>query len=81
MESIREFYLKSPDIQTATFRLLHWLFGEYGLVVLIPDRASLKRLMIPVFEEDLFKQEPARIVNETIGRLPEEYKVQANPRC
>ncbi|HEY4209241.1 MAG TPA: bacillithiol biosynthesis cysteine-adding enzyme BshC [Puia sp.] len=80
MEKIKEFYLKSSDIQTATFRLLHWLFAEYGLVVLNADKASLKRLMIPVFEDDLFRQTPCRIVEETIGRFPESYKVQANPR-
>ena len=77
---LKEAYLGSPDIQTATFRLIHDLFAEYGLVVLIPDRASLKKLMIPIFEDDLFRQEPARIVSETIERLPDHYKVQANPR-
>lgn len=80
MEKVKECYLKSPDVQTATFRLLHWLFAEYGLVVLIPDRADLKRLMIPVFEDDLFQQRPCAIVEETVGRLSEHYKAQANPR-
>ncbi|HXB09656.1 MAG TPA: bacillithiol biosynthesis BshC, partial [Puia sp.] len=68
------------DIQTATFRLLHRLFGESGLVVLIADLASFKKLMIPVFEDDLFNQRPASIVNETIKKIPDLYKVQANPR-
>jgi bacillithiol biosynthesis cysteine-adding enzyme BshC len=77
---LKEAYLGSPDIQTATFRLLHSLFCEYGLVVLIPDHARLKQLMIPVFEEDLFRQVPTRIVGESIDRLSEHYKVQANPR-
>ncbi|HEY6902463.1 MAG TPA: bacillithiol biosynthesis BshC, partial [Puia sp.] len=77
---LREAYLESPDIQTATFRLLHRLFAGYGLVVLIPDRASLKQLMIPVFEDDLFQQTPSAIVEKTIGQLSEHYKVQANPR-
>jgi bacillithiol biosynthesis cysteine-adding enzyme BshC len=77
---LKEAYLESPDIQTATFRLLHRLFAEYGLVVLIPDLASLKQLMIPVFEDDLFRQVPTGIVNGTIDRLPAHYKVQANPR-
>jgi bacillithiol biosynthesis cysteine-adding enzyme BshC len=80
VRQVKEIYLGSPDIQTATFRLLHSLFAEYGLVVLIPDNASLKRLMIPVFEDDLFYGEPTRVVNETIGRLSQNYKVQANPR-
>ena len=43
MERVREFYLKSPDIQTATFKLIDKLFGEYGLVVFIPDNDNLKR--------------------------------------
>ena len=38
---LKDAYLGSPDIQTATFRLIHALFAEYGLVVLTPDRASL----------------------------------------
>jgi bacillithiol biosynthesis cysteine-adding enzyme BshC len=73
-------YLDSPDVQTATFKLIHQLFAEYGLLVLIPDRADLKKLMIPIFEDDLFREEPARIVNGTIDRLAAHYKVQANPR-
>jgi bacillithiol synthase len=73
-------YLESPDIQTATFKLLHALFAEYGLIVLIADKAVFKKQMIAVFEDDLFRQEPTRIVNESISRLSAEYKIQANPR-
>jgi bacillithiol biosynthesis cysteine-adding enzyme BshC len=80
IDTLKNAYLDSPDIQTATFRLLHHLFADYGLVVLIPDQASLKQLMIPVFEDDLLRQEPTRIVSETIDRLSVHYKVQANPR-
>jgi bacillithiol biosynthesis cysteine-adding enzyme BshC len=77
---LKEAYLGSPDIQTATFRLIHRLFAEWGLVVLIPDLPSLKKRMIPVFEDDLFRQAPTAIVNGQIDRLAEHYKVQANPR-
>ncbi len=34
---------ESPDIQTATFRLIHRLFGQYGLIVLIADLAAFKK--------------------------------------
>jgi bacillithiol synthase len=74
-------YLESPDLQTATFKLLHHLFAEYGLIVIIPDTANLKKIMQPVFEEDLFQQKASAIVEETIERLSENYKVQANPRA
>jgi bacillithiol biosynthesis cysteine-adding enzyme BshC len=77
---LKDAYLDSPDIQTATFRLIHRLFGEYGLVVLIADEPGLKRQMIPVFEEDLFSQTASGLVARTIGELSEHYKVQANPR-
>jgi bacillithiol biosynthesis cysteine-adding enzyme BshC len=77
---LKECYLESPDIQTATFRFLHSLFGESGLVVLIADLPSLKQLMIPIFGDDLFNRAPASIVNETIRNIPDYYKVQANPR-
>ena len=80
MPMLKAAYLDSPDIQTATFRILHSLFAEYGLIVLIADRAAFKRQMIGVFEDDLFRQEPSRIVNETIGRLDAKYDIQANPR-
>ncbi len=78
---LKEAYLESGDIQTATFKLLHRLFGEYGLVVLIADEPGLKRQMIPVFEEDLFSQTASGLVDQTIGELSQYYKVQANPRA
>jgi bacillithiol biosynthesis cysteine-adding enzyme BshC len=79
-ELFRNTYLKSPDIQTATFRLLNILFKDYGLVILVPDNADLKRAMLPVFEDDLFNQTPSIIVAKTAKKLGEHYKVQANPR-
>jgi bacillithiol biosynthesis cysteine-adding enzyme BshC len=36
--------------------------------------------MVPVFEEDLFQRKASSIVEDTIGALSKEYKVQANPR-
>jgi len=73
-------YLNSPDVQTATFKLVHALFAEYGVLVLIPDNAAFKRAMIPVFEEDLFHQTASGIVEKTIRKLSKHYKAQANPR-
>jgi bacillithiol biosynthesis cysteine-adding enzyme BshC len=80
IDLIKKCYLESPDLQTATFKLLHALFADRGLIVMIPDDASLKRLMQPVFEDDLFQQKPSAIVEKTIEKLSADYKVQANPR-
>ena len=67
------------DIQTSTFNLLNDLFGAFGLIVLIPDAAVLKKLMTEVFDDDLFRQIPSAIVQQTTEKLSE-WKVQANPR-
>lgn len=81
VQLLKDCYLNSPDIQTATFKLLNALFAEYGLIVLLPDNADLKRIMLPVFEDDLFNQTASSIVEKTIEKLGEHYKVQANPRA
>jgi bacillithiol biosynthesis cysteine-adding enzyme BshC len=81
IELLRTCYLQSPDIQTATFKIIHALFAEYGLIVIIPDTASLKKVMEPVFREDLLQQTPASIVSKTIEQLSQHYKVQAHPRA
>jgi bacillithiol biosynthesis cysteine-adding enzyme BshC len=77
---LKECYLDSADVQTATLRLIDQLFGQYGLVVLIPDNADFKRQMLPVFEDDLLNQRSSTIVEATIESFPEVYKVQAKPR-
>jgi bacillithiol biosynthesis cysteine-adding enzyme BshC len=80
IQLLRRCYLESPDIQTATFAIINALFAEYGLIVILPDNANLKKIMQPVFEEDLLQQQPAAIVEHTIEKLSQQYKVQAHPR-
>jgi bacillithiol biosynthesis cysteine-adding enzyme BshC len=78
---IRECYHAGDSIQSATFRFVHSLFGDYGLVVLLPDNAELKKQMIPVFKDDLLNQAVSGIVEKTAEQLSKAgYKVQANPR-
>jgi bacillithiol synthase len=81
LQLLKDCYLHSPDIQTATFKLINTLFARYGLIVLIPDKAGFKKLLLPVFEDDLFNQTPSGIVEQTIKALSAHYKVQANPRA
>ena len=78
---LKECYLESDSIQTATFKLVHALFQQYGVVVFIPDNAVFKKQMLPVFKEDLLQQKPSGIVGETIEKLEQDgFKVQAQPR-
>lgn len=80
MQLLRDCYLQSPDVQTATFKLINALFAEYGLIVIMPDNANLKKAMEPVFREDLLQQTPATVVEKTIEQLSQQYKAQAHPR-
>jgi bacillithiol biosynthesis cysteine-adding enzyme BshC len=77
---LRDCYAAGEDIQTATFKIVHSLFGNRGLVVLLPDNAALKEQMIPLFEDDLLHQTASGIVERTSGKLEEYYKIQASPR-
>jgi bacillithiol biosynthesis cysteine-adding enzyme BshC len=81
VQLIKNCYKEGDTIQHATFRLLHSLFADYGLVVLLPDNAALKAQMISLFEDDLLNQAASGIVEKTATRLADAgYKVQANPR-
>jgi bacillithiol biosynthesis cysteine-adding enzyme BshC len=81
IEMLRRFYVKGQDIQTATFHFVNELFAEYGLIVLLPDNAALKKQMISLFEDDLLHQSAAGIVEGTAAALLKAgYKVQAHPR-
>ncbi|TDX01084.1 bacillithiol biosynthesis cysteine-adding enzyme BshC [Dinghuibacter silviterrae] len=77
---IREAYLRHDTIQAATLYMVHALFADYGLVVLIPDDAALKRLFLPLFRRELAEGFSHTAVSGTIARLEEHYKVQAAGR-
>jgi bacillithiol synthase len=80
IDLLRRCYCEGKTIQTATFELVNELYGQWGLIVLIPDNAVLKSQMIKVFEDDLFNNTSSKIVEKTSERLGEHYAVQANPR-
>jgi bacillithiol biosynthesis cysteine-adding enzyme BshC len=80
IQLLRDCYLQSADIQTATFKLINALFAEFGLIVILPDNANLKKVMEPVFREDLLQQTPAGVVERTIEQISKQYKAQAHPR-
>jgi bacillithiol synthase len=81
VELLKACYREGDDLQTATFRFVNALFGEYGLIVLMPDNALLKAQMKKLFEDDLLNQAASGIVEKTVNELQNAgYKVQANPR-
>ncbi len=78
---LKEYYKEGTTIQDATFRFVNHLFASYGLVVLLPDNAALKKQLHTIFEDDLLHQTASGIVEKTGQQLDAAgYKVQANPR-
>ena len=73
-------YLQHQTIGEATQYLVNELFGRYGLVVLNPDEAELKKQIIPILKDDLQNHMAYVLVNDHIETLEEQYKVQAYPR-
>lgn len=77
---LRRHFAKGSTIQQATFGLVNELFGSLGLVVLIPDNAQLKALLLPLFEQELFAPVSGGLVSDTSEKLAAHYNVQAHPR-
>ena len=80
IQLLKKCFIKNSTIEQSTFLLVHHLFESYGLVVFLPDNGTLKRPMLPVFEEDVFKNTSSQIVSKTSDELSAKYKVQAHPR-
>jgi len=80
IQLLRKAYVNDKTIQDATFELINELYGSYGLVVLIPDHPLLKAEMKELFADDLFRNKPFEIVQQTSERISENYHAQAYPR-
>lgn len=73
-------YKEGVTIQQATMQLVNALFGAYGLVVLVPDNAALKRSFIPVIKKELTEGFSHTIVTATLAEFEKYYKPQAGGR-
>ncbi|MBI2730605.1 MAG: bacillithiol biosynthesis cysteine-adding enzyme BshC [Sphingobacteriales bacterium] len=74
-------YKKGNSIQQSTFELVNKLFGEFGVIVLIPDNASLKKAFAPVIKKELLEGFSHPLVEATGKELGKYYKVQASGRA
>ncbi len=80
IQLLKTCFIKNSSIEEATFLFVHQLFKQYGLLILLPDSAILKREMLSVFEDDIFNHTSSEIVTKTSEKLAEKYKAQAYPR-
>jgi len=76
-------YLREDSLASAHRRLVHELFGTYGLVCLDGDDPALKRMALPVFERDIregISYRCSRTDSESLTQLSANYSSQAHPR-
>lgn len=78
---LKQCYKEGETIRQATFQLVNALFAEYGLIVLLPDNPALKKMMVPLFRDEILNQQSADIVETSADKLENAgYKVQASGR-
>ena len=83
-DMINQSYRTSNTLSEATFRLVNILFGEYGLIIIEPQKPELKALFKPILKEELSKSSSFNAVAEQIEQLKKglysNYTPQVNPR-
>lgn len=76
----KESYKEGRNIQEATLQLVNELFKDFGLLIVIPDNANLKRSFNSIVKKELLEQFSHPLVEETNKQIGENYKVQAGGR-
>lgn len=69
------------DLSEATFRLVHTMFENYGLLIVDGDNAGLKREFIPIIEKELKEQFSFQEIQKTNKKVEKSgLKIQVNGR-
>lgn len=76
-EVLQNAYEKQETIANATRVLVHQLMGQYGIVVIDPDDAELKKPFQSIAWKELTEPVAYPIVSETSQHLSERYQAQA----
>ena len=80
VDILKSCYKKDTTIEEATFLFVHEIFKEYGLIVLLSDKAAFKNEISSIIQNDIFHHTSSEIVENTSKKLTENYKAQAYPR-
>ncbi|MFC4261829.1 bacillithiol biosynthesis cysteine-adding enzyme BshC [Ferruginibacter yonginensis] len=76
IDVLRNCYTLGNTIALSTFKLVHQLFANFGLVVLLPEHTSLKKIFTPIVEKELTAQFSQNAVATTVANFPQGYKLQ-----
>lgn len=83
LELFASCYLEEQNLANATRKLVHRLFGKYGLVIIDGDAPELKSLFLPIIKKELTEQRIFTAVTDTNDALAKKvgnYTPQINPR-
>ncbi len=80
LDVLKASYKKGATINEATLHLVHLFFGKYGLLVVQPDDAALKKIFTGVMEKELTTQFSHAAIQDTIASLSKSYHVQSDGR-
>ena len=80
ISTIKKHYTLGKSISHATFEFVHYLFNDYGLLVLLPDNSDLKSSFKAIIQDDLLNQQAEKLVLNTVENFPSAYKIQTSGR-
>lgn len=64
IEKMKKHYQINKTVQDATLHFVHDLFGKYGLIILCPDNAELKKTLLPIAYKELAEQSSGKVFDE-----------------
>jgi bacillithiol biosynthesis cysteine-adding enzyme BshC len=76
-------YLDELTLAKATRKLIHHIFGSYGILVVDGDDTQLKSLFVPILKKEVSAKriyENVTNTNQALSALMDSYKPQVNPR-
>jgi bacillithiol synthase len=79
-EFFEEAYRKSISVAEATRRIIHHLFGQYGVVIVDGDDPELKKIFIPELLTEINENLSCKTLNQSNQKFSENYKLQIQPR-
>lgn len=73
-------YLTSNNLSEATRKLVHSLFAKFGLVIIEPNDARLKKQFTQIIEDDVLKHTSFAALLNTNTKLDKQYPLQVTGR-
>ncbi len=81
LNTLLETALQEENYKLCIRSIIYQLFANYGLIVIDPDDSELKRLAIPIFQDEISNKTSSKLLLSTIEKMEaDKLKVQAKGR-